>query len=39
MDAEIPFLNSKEEAGQIVGVAENVGDAFTFWILTEKDTE
>ena len=35
LDAEIPFPNSKEKAGRFVGIAENVGDALTFWVLTE----
>jgi hypothetical protein len=38
LDAESPFPNSKEKAGRFVGIAENVGDALTFWILTE-DTQ
>jgi hypothetical protein len=38
LDAEIPFPASKEKPGRFVGVAENVGDAMTFWVLTE-DTE
>jgi len=35
LDAEIPFPSSKEKAGRFVGIAENVGDAMTFWIWTE----
>jgi hypothetical protein len=35
LDAEIPFPNSKEKARRFVGIAENVGDAMTFSILTE----
>ena len=38
LDAEIPFPNSKEKLGRFVRIAENVGDALTFWIWTE-DTE
>jgi hypothetical protein len=38
LDAESHFPNSKEKAGRFVGIAENVGDALTFWILTE-DTQ
>jgi hypothetical protein len=38
LDADIPFPASKERAGRFVGIAENIGDAFTFWILTE-DTD
>ena len=38
LDSEIPFPNSKENLGRFVGIAENVGDALTFWIWTE-DTE
>ena len=35
LDAEIPFPNSKEKAGSFIGIAENVGDAMTFWIWTK----
>ena len=38
LDSEILFPNSKEKAGRFVGITANVGDAMTFWILTE-DTE
>jgi hypothetical protein len=38
LDAEFPLPTSKEKAGYFVGNAENVGEALTFWILTE-DTE
>ena len=38
LDAEIPFRDSKERLGRFIGIAENVGDALTFWIWTE-DTE
>ena len=41
---EIIFLNpeshypdSREEKGRFLGVAENVGDAFTFWVLNRKE--
>ena len=29
------FAKSKEELGRWVGVAENVGDILTWWILTD----
>jgi len=35
LEAEISFPGSKEKAGHFVEIAENVGDALTFWILTE----
>jgi len=38
LESEIPFPNSREKAGWFIGIAENVGDSLTFWILTE-DTE
>ena len=38
LGAEIPFPSSKEKDGRFLGIAENVGDAMTFWIWTE-DTE
>jgi hypothetical protein len=38
LDAESPFPESKEKPGWFVGVAENIGDAMTFWVLPE-DTE
>ena len=38
LESETPFPNSREKAGWFIGIAENVGDALTFWILTE-DTE
>ena len=38
LEAEIPFPNSREKAEYFVGIAENVGDALTYWILTE-DTD
>ena len=34
LDAETPFPDSKERPGRFVGIAENIGDAMTFWILT-----
>lgn len=36
LDAEKYFPNSKEVARYIMGVAENVRDALTYWILTEQ---
>jgi hypothetical protein len=39
LDAEIPYPNSKEKARRFVGIAENVGDAMTFWILTEDTNQ
>ena len=38
LDSEESFPNSKEDARYIMGIAENVGDALTYWILTE-DTQ
>ena len=32
LDADIQFLDSKGKMKRFVGIAENVGDAFTFWI-------
>jgi len=37
LDVEIPFPNSKEKLGRFVGIAENVGDALTFWIWTKDE--
>jgi hypothetical protein len=37
LDAEVPFPSSKERAGYFVGIAKNIGDALTFWILTEDN--
>ena len=28
------FLNSRELAGRFVGIAENMGDTLTFWVVT-----
>ena len=33
------FPDSKEKTGRFVGIAENVGDALTFWILTDDTNE
>ncbi|MGH3053454.1 MAG: hypothetical protein ACRDL7_00575, partial [Gaiellaceae bacterium] len=33
-----PFPISKEKSGHFIGIAENVGDALTYWIYTE-DTQ
>ena len=38
LDTEVRFPESKEKAGSFVGITENVGDALTYWVLTE-DTE
>ena len=35
LESETPFPNSREKAEWFIGIAENVGDALTFWILTE----
>ena len=39
LDAEVPFPNSKEKAGRFVGITENIGDAMTFWIITEDTNQ
>ena len=37
-DPDTPFPDSKEKIGHFIGIAENCGDALTFWILTGKRT-
>ena len=38
LDDDGSFPQSKEKRGRWVGVAENIGDTLTYWILT-NDTE
>ncbi len=32
-----PFPHSKEKKGYWVGMAENIGDALTYWIIPEEN--
>ena len=34
VDAEVPFPDSREKPARFVGIAENIGDAMTFLLIT-----
>ena len=36
LEPKASFLDTQEESGYILGIAENVGDALTYWVLQEK---
>ena len=38
LNPESSFPNSSEACGRFLGIAENVGDCMTYWILTKKKT-
>ncbi|MGH3055873.1 MAG: hypothetical protein ACRDL7_12945, partial [Gaiellaceae bacterium] len=38
-DPNVPFPTSKEKSGHFVGIAENVGDALTFKLITDETNQ
>ena len=39
LDHESNWPSSKERSGRWVGVAHNIGDALTFWILDDQNKQ
>ena len=37
-DPESKFPNPVEKLGHFLGIAENVGDTMTYWVLTTRNT-